>query len=143
MSEVIAGMKEHKYFSDFVTHKSFIQFGKYLITGFLSFGLQYLIFVVLYRIAGLWYVFASLTAYIIVFLFNFLMNAYWSFKSKGNLKNKLRLYSILFAFNLVLTYILLRVLTEVLGITPMLSTLAVMGTVVLWNFVIYKKVIYR
>lgn len=136
-------MKEHKYLFDLFTSKSLIQFSKYLITGFLSFALQYLIFVLLYKIVGLWYVFASLAAYIVVFSFNFLMNAYWSFRIKGNLIRHLKLYSILFAVNLVLTYVLLRVLSEFLGIIPMFSTLVVMGAVVLWNFVIYKKVIYK
>lgn len=136
-------LKENHFISEFLTEKAMAQFKKYLLTGILSFGLEYTIFVTIYKIIGLWYITANTITYVIVFWFNFLMNRFWSFESKGNLRRQLYLYSILFVSNLVAITALMFVLSDIFGITPLISKVLVMGAVVSWNFVLYKKVIYR
>jgi putative flippase GtrA len=122
---------------------TFHQFKRYVITGLASFTLEYLLFFILYRRVGLWYISANAVVYVTIFWFNFLMNRYWSFKSGGSLRRQLMLYCILFVFNLGAITVLMYLLSDVAGITPMISKIAVMGAVVLWNFVLYKKVIYK
>lgn len=140
---LIMKLKDYKFFSDLLTEKALSQFKRYLVTGFLSFGIEYLTFALLYVRFKLWYLLANTIVYVIVFWFNFLMNRFWSFSARGNLKRQLILYGILFAFNLCAITALMYLLSDMMGITPLISKFFVMGAVVSWNFVLYKKIIYK
>ena len=122
---------------------TFHQFKRYLITGFLSFGVEYALFILLLKVFGVWYMAANALVYIVVFWLNFLMHRFWSFQSKGNAWRQVFLYTILFFINLAAISLLMYVFTGMLGINPMISKVLVMGAVVSWNFILYKKVIYR
>jgi putative flippase GtrA len=143
IAAVIEKLKRHKFFSEFLTDKSFTQFKKYLIIGFMSFLLEYMLFLLLLQLAKLNYIISNITVYTVIFWFNFLMNRYWSFKSKDNIGRQLKLYGLLFAFNLLVTTGMIYILSDIAGIIPQISKIIVMGAVVSWNFIIYKKVIYR
>lgn len=137
-------LQEYKFFSDLLTGSSFEQLTRYLITGFLSFGIEYLMFFILYHLLSVGYITANVIVYAVVFWINFLLNRFWSFKSQDNLLRQLKLYSLLFIFNLlVVNVFLMYVLSEIAGIPPLISKVLLMGVVVLWNFILYKKVIYR
>jgi putative flippase GtrA len=71
------------------------------------------------------------------------MHRFWSFQSKGNARRQVFLYTILFFINLTAISLLMYVFTDMFGIHPMISKVLVMGAVVSWNFILYKKVIYR
>ena len=178
---VIEKIRKHGFLAEFFTYRSMVQFKRYLITGFLSFGFEYGIFTLLFlyqvslshldtarfllavarRVVGfLWanpeinpapnmtqvdmaVAIANTAAYVTVFWFNFLMNRFWSFQARGRFGRQLLLYFAIFVFNLFAINILMYFLTSVLGLHPLVSKIPVMGAVVCWNFVIYKKVIYK
>lgn len=117
---------------------------RYLITGFTAFGIEYSLYVVLYKLIGMNYVIASMIVYALVFLFSFFVNRKWSFKSTGKLNRQLILYLLLFFFNLIVANaFLLKFLTDVLGINALISPFIKMACVVCWNFLIYKYIIYK
>ncbi len=117
---------------------------RYLITGFTAFGIEYSLYVVLYKLIGMNYVIASMIVYALVFLFSFFVNRKWSFKSTGKLNRQLILYLMLFFFNLIVANaFLLKFLTDVLGINALISPFIKMACVVCWNFLIYKYIIYK
>ncbi len=142
-TKIVDRLSGTRFFHDLLTDKSFQQFRRYFITGLLSFSLEYLLFIILYRVLSIWYILANTIVYVLVFWFNFLINRVWSFKSKENLKIQLAKYSALFVFNLLCINALLYLLSDITGLSPLLSKVFVMGAVVLWNFVIYKKIIYK
>lgn len=120
------------------------QFLRYLITGFTAFGIEYGLYVLLFRILGFHYITASVIVYSLVFWFSFLVNRYWSFQSKGDIRKQLFQYGLLFLFNLIVSNVfLMYVFIDILGISPYLSPMLKMGCVVCWNFLIYKYIIYR
>lgn len=124
--------------------KSRKQFLRYLVTGFTSFGIEYTLYALLYRFAGFHYILASAIVYVFVFWFIFLVNRFWSFESKGDIKKQLAQYGVLFFFNLFAANIgLMYLFSDVMGISPYISPVLKMGFVVMWNFVIYKKIIYK
>jgi putative flippase GtrA len=126
------------------TKEDFYKFIKYLITGFSSFGIEYICYLFLYTKLHLHYILASIIVYTICFWFSFLINRYWAFNSKGNIKNQLFLYLLLFAFNLVVSNIfIMYLLTNVIGISPLISPFLKAGLVVCWNFYFYKNFIYK
>ncbi len=136
-------IKEHRFFADFFAPDTFNQFIRYLITGFVSFATEITLLYVLTEYARLWYLLSNTIAYIVVFWLNFLLNKFWSFRSRENFRRQLWLYSMLFIFNLGAVSALMYLLTDVLHLYYLVSKVLVMGMVVTWNFVLYKKVIYK
>jgi len=153
-----------------ISKEALSQFIRYIIVGFTTFFVEYSIFyslmdIVFVRYPILNYGFldsiaysifhihydnttynylaANTVAYIIVFWFNFLMNRHWSFKSKTDLSRQLKLYACLFLLNLAFTNVALHALVEYVKIIPEIAKVLVMGGIVMWNFVIYRKIIYR
>lgn len=120
------------------------QLSKYLITGFTAFGLEYLLYLVLYKGFHIHYILSSMVVYALVFMFSFLTNRKWTFQSTGDIKRQTILYLMLFLFNLVVSNLfLLKFFTEVVGMSPLISPFFKMACVVCWNFVIYKWIIYK
>ncbi|NMB32850.1 MAG: GtrA family protein [Clostridium sp.] len=169
-NNLLEKLKKHKFFSEMLTPESLSQMKRYVITGFSGFAIEYLLFNIFYNfifkrffpagftlaksiISGIVhydlkgdtyrYLLANAIAYVVVFWFNFLLNRFWSFKSKVNIFKQLRQYGILFFFNLFATSVFLYLLSEKIGIIPEISKILVMGLVVCWNFILYKKVIYK
>ena len=125
--------------------KPFIQqLIRYLVTGFTAFGIEYAMYVFLLKVIGLHYILASVIVYALVFWFSFIVNRIWSFKSKGNISKQLIQYGLLFSFNLVVSNIfIMKLLTDVIGLDPLISPFIKMAFVVSWNFLIYKYIIYK
>lgn len=127
----------------FIGEKSIGQFVRYLVVGFSTFFLEYFLFFMLFRVIGLDDLIANSISITIVFWFNFLMNRFWSFKSKERLLKQVLQYAVLFVFNITFSNVFMYVMSDFVGISPLISKVLVMGLIVMWNFVLYKKVIYR
>ncbi len=120
------------------------QLMRYLVTGFTAFGIEYALYVLLYKVVGFDYILASVVVYALVFGFSFLVNRKWSFESTGDIKRQTILYLMLFLFNLVVSNVfLLQFFTETLGINALISPFLKMACVVCWNFLAYKYIIYK
>ena len=143
IKEKLVKLKENKYVSEFLSPKTLKQFAKYIITGVLSAGIELSLLYVITEFAGFWYIISNTIAYIGGFCVSFLLNKYWSFNSRENFGRQLIMYGILFLINLALSNTLLYLATSIIGIQYMISKVFVMGIIVLWNFIIYKKIIYR
>lgn len=120
-----------------------VQFIRYLISGLLSAGAEFVLLILLTEYAGLWYIASNSIAFASGFWISFLLNRYWSFSSKKHFGRQLVQYSLLFIINLGLSTGFMYLLTTVAGLDYILSKVFVMGLIVLWNFIIYKKIIYR
>jgi putative flippase GtrA len=135
--------KIKKSFADLVTRNSLAQFGRYAIVGSLSFLFEYSLYFILLQVLHIWFILSNIIVYALIFWFNFIFNRIWSFRSKDDLKKQLLKYTLLFFFNLALTSSVLYLLTDTIGISPLISKVMVMCLIVPWNFLIYKNVIYR
>lgn len=127
-----------------VKSKTARQLMRYLVTGFTAFGIEYCLYVLLYKLVGIDYVLSSMVVYALVFGFSFMVNREWSFESTGDIKRQTILYLLLFAFNLVVSNVfLMQFFTETLGVNALLSPILKMACVVCWNFLAYKYIIYK
>jgi len=140
---VLERLKKNKYLARFATPEFIGKFSRYIVTGICSAVIEFTLLFVLRDIAGLSVIVANSIALAIVFWFNFLMNRFWSFKSKSNLKKQLILYLILFVFILGASDVIMYLLTEKLLLQYLVAKVFAIGAVVSWNFVLYNKVIYR
>jgi putative flippase GtrA len=125
------------------TKKNLRQFLRYLIVGGCSFLLEYGLFFVLLQEYKVHYLIANSIVYSSVSFINFIANRALTFRSQENFKRQLTLYISLILFNFFASNLVLYILSGVLQIKPLLAKIVVMGMVVCWNFVLYKKVIYR
>ena len=119
------------------------QFVRYLITGGVSAALEYGLFALLLKGLGWTPVHAHMLAYVVVAALNFALNRNWTFKSNGHVHKQMVYYLLLLLCNFWASSGVIFVLTAWLGIPALLAKLLVMGMVVGWNFVLYKRVIYR
>ena len=136
-------MKIPEFITSFIKTKAAGQIMRYLITGVCSAAIEFSLLFVFKGLMGLSVVVANSIALSIVFWFNFLMNRIWSFKSKMKLSKQLGMYSLLFLFNLGASDLIMYLLTDRLSMQYLLAKVFATGTVVCWNFVIYKNVIYK
>lgn len=135
-------LKNNRITSDFMNYKTLIQLMKYLTSGTLSFLLDYIFFYILLGVFKTWYI-PSNASMIVGFATSFFLNRVWSFDSKDNILKQLLLYTALFLFNLGAHNVLMYLLSDILYISPLISKAVVMGTIAAWNFVVFKKVVYR
>jgi len=133
---------KEKYY-EFKKTDLYEHFTKYVATGLMSVTIEYSLFRLMLDILEIHYLIANTIAYIIVFWFGFLMYKFWVFKSRGNTRRQLILYLVLFTINIGALNGLMYVLSGIVGIPPEFSKIMAMGSVVLWNFIIYRKVIYK
>ncbi|NSW92611.1 MAG: GtrA family protein [Firmicutes bacterium] len=119
------------------------QFLKYVTTGGISFGAEYTMFYMLFRILKLWYIWSNSIAMTFGFTISFFLNRFWSFKSQGNAYRQFIMYGVLFLVNLFISNMLMLLFSGTFGIKPLISKLVTVGILVCWNFVIYKKVIFK
>ena len=143
MNSVAQKSKISNMIKDLINPSSFKQFRKYLIVGILSFISEYSLFFILVEVFGLWFILSNTIVYSFIFFFNFILNRKWSFQSKTNIKTQLIKYGLLFLFNLIATNALLFFLAKTLTISPLIAKIMVMALIVPWNFIMYKKVIYK
>lgn len=75
-------------------------------------------------------------------LLNFLINRHWSFKATEKTSRSLALYLILLCLNTVFsTYAITLMVVQ--GFDEVIAKLITMVLITLWNFVLYRKVIFR
>ncbi|HPU21894.1 GtrA family protein [Thermoclostridium caenicola] len=143
---------QSKLLKDFMNPETLGQFIRYFIVGIVGFALEYALFIVLRDILHLYELLSNIMVYTVIFWFNFLLNKFFSFRSRNNFKRQLFYYGILFVFNLVVGNVLLfsgirylLVLGFGEGSWPVLylPKILIMFFIVSWNFVLYKKVIYK
>jgi putative flippase GtrA len=136
-------MKIPEFVSNFLKAKSAGEMIRYLITGLCSAAIEFSLLFVFKDLIGLSVVASNSIALSTVFWFNFLMNRIWSFKSKMKLGKQLGMYLLLFLFNLGASDFIMYMLTDRLSMQYLVAKIFAIGAVVCWNFIIYKKVIYK
>jgi putative flippase GtrA len=144
-NEMIFRLKKNKFFVEFFNLKTFIQLVKYGVTGLLSLFTYVFLIYILTDYFGVWKYYSITVSYIAVFWLNFLISKFWTFKEKqtNSMKKQLLYYSILFTINLGATYVIVHILTDIIGVYYLLSTIFCNCLIVGWNFILYKKLIYR
>ncbi|MCX7708260.1 MAG: GtrA family protein [Clostridia bacterium] len=138
-----SGGRALRFFKWFKIHKTIFQINKYLISGLVSSIFEYGVFnLILFS-----YPFSVTAAHSVSmftgFLTSFFLNKYWSFQSNGNPFKELLQTAGLFSVNLAFSNAVMFVLTGLLLIPVLISKILVMGLIAGWNFVIFKKWIYR
>ena len=138
---IIKKLKKNTFFSSMLTENSLKQLIKYIITGLLAFVTEYAVFNLL--LAPLSKFIANTVGMFVGFWISFLLNRYWSFQSKDQFFKQLFRYSFLFVINLISSCLFLNVFSDIFNVKVKIAKLIIMCMVVVWNFFLFKKLIYR
>ena len=115
---------------------------KYLFVGGTSALFELLLFVFMLKSLGINLQISNVIATGTATALNFLMNRSWSFKSSSNFSRSLALYLLLICFNLMFTTYTITIMVN-RGIVDVFAKFITMGVVIVWNFFIYKKVVFK
>jgi putative flippase GtrA len=113
----------------------------YLVVGITSALIELVLFQVLYTLIGLDYAPSNIIALTTSTAYNFVLNGRVTFKGVQNKVRCLIKYLLLFAFNTTFTTCAIGFLLG-FGWPSIIAKLCTMACVVLWNFVLYRKVIF-
>lgn len=104
-----------------------------------------LIYAILLKVLGVWYLYASIIAFILASFAGFCFQKYITFKdvSKGNIKKQIFYYFIFAGFNLILNIIILSFFVEFLKIDSLIAKILTLGIIAVWSYFIYQKYIYK
>lgn len=125
------------------TTQTLTQFIKYFITGLISFGTEVSLLFILTHKLKLWYIHSNSFALIIVFIINFTLNRFWSFKSKQPFLKQFFTSGILCLVNLLVGNGFMYLFTDIFGLFYIISKIIVVGMAVTWNFFLYKYYVYK
>jgi putative flippase GtrA len=97
----------------------------------------------LWRIAGIGKVSASSLAFLVAVTFNYAAQKSWSFQSSTPHRLAAARYLFTIAGGMTMNAAVIHVGAEVLGWHFLLAQLLAMGTVILWNFVLFSVWVFR
>jgi putative flippase GtrA len=119
---------------------------RYLLSGGLAFSIDYLGFLILFYVVGVLAPLSSGISFSLGFMLSFMLQRYWVFQTKETqtkfIKKELYIYGSLAVFNLFVTSYGIKLLND-LGFEPFFGKIILILLVMLWNFVIYKKIIFK
>ncbi len=114
---------------------------RYVLVGGASAALELGIFWVLSNPVHLGVVISNIVAVFIATLSNFAANRAWTFKSTTHVTRSALLYVTLWALNLTFTTVTIKI-AAAQGIYPTFAKIGTMALVTLWNFQLFRKVIF-
>lgn len=130
-------------------HKPLIkQLAKFGTSGVATVGADYATFALTYKVLGVSLFIATASSLLAGFLVSFTLNRQWVFNAKSADAEKraveqLVLYAVLFAFNTGAAFLFIETAQREWGLNPLLGKPITMAFITAWNFLIYKKFIFR
>lgn len=126
------------------THLDIVQIIEYLVSGGLYFWTGYAVFFVCFSVFGwnLWW--AKLTANILGWTANFLMQRYWVFSNPVLNKHRTEVtgrYIVITLVDFVLDYVIVYLL-QMVGISPYIGQFVSAGFFTVWNYFWYKTWVF-
>jgi len=119
------------------------QFAKYVIVGASGFVIDMVSLIALREVAGFRASVAVIINQAFLMLYNFNLNKYWSFGNRDLPHRQFVRYMTLAGVNYLFAVIAMYVFSDSLGWDYRLVRLGSVILAVLWNFVLYKRWVYR
>lgn len=118
------------------------QIAAYLLVGGGTALLELLAFSFLYRLLGLNAAASNIAAVLLATILNFLLNGTITFKGSSNVFRSAILYVLLFLFNTAFSTIIITSFSRI-GVVAEAIKILTMICIVVWNYFLYKKVVFK
>ena len=119
------------------------QFTRYLVVGFSGAALDLGTLIFFKNSFGLSGTLAVFFNQLIILLYNFNLNKYWSFKNRELPHKQLVRYMTLACVNYILAVLLMYIFNEIFGIHAVLVRIGSIGLSAAWNFVLFRNWVYK
>ncbi len=118
---------------------------KYIISGGMAAAVDLGGLFILTEIAGVWYLFSAVIAFVLSLLTSFLLHKFWTFRENSlqRIKKQFIFFTALALLNLALNILLLYVAVDILNIWYMAAQFVIMGVLAFMNFIINKTITFR
>ena len=123
--------------------QSRVQFSKYFIIGVSSLLLDIISLFVFKQYLGIKPTIAVIFNQFFILNYVFLLNKYWSFGTRGMGHRQVVRFYILAGFNYLFSIAWMFVLNEQFNMNYLLTRIINIALAVSWNFVLYKKWVYK
>ncbi len=120
-----------------------LQFFKYLVSGGISFLLDFFAFYFGLYVFGLSIINANMLGMLTGFISGFFLYQYWAFANKNFALPAFLYMTLLFVINIFVVSYLIDGLINILQLRAELAKIILQVSVVVWNFFIYKFLIFR
>jgi putative flippase GtrA len=119
----------------------------YGLSGVTALIIDYGVFLILYYIFKVDVAFATVLGLSVGFIASFMLNKLWTFRDRRSTKkvqtlSQIVLYGLLFILNNAFTIFLIRTLL-VVGISAAVGKIISTILITLWNYALYKKLIFK
>ena len=119
------------------------QFFKFFVVGVSSVVLDLALLIFLKEKVGCSPVSAVALNQIVVIIYNFILNKYWSFGSKQMLTKQFVRYLFLVLINYCLSIVSMYIFNTLIGINYQIVRLLTVGVLFVFNFIFYKYWVYK
>lgn len=119
------------------------QFAKYFVVGFSGVFLDMGTLVIFKEWFGWWPVLAVAVNQLVVMVYNFSLNKFWSFRNREMPHRQIVRYLILAGVNYLFSILVMYIFNHQLGFDYRLVRLLTIVMMVGWNFFLYKYWVYR
>ncbi len=115
---------------------------RYLFVGGTTFIIDEGLLILLHGVMQVWLPLALFGAYCIAFIYNFVLNRWWTFSAADNqsIKKHIVPYAALFIFNLVFTIVFVSLASHVINYA--VAKVIAVAIQTSWTYFIYKHVIF-
>jgi len=128
------------------TDATHIQFFRYIFVGGVATIFDMATFYIFRNIFGFHYLVAQTTGFLLGLSVNYAISIIWVFRSSGNFKKELFFFAIIGVGGLILSYVILWILIDVLGMNyfqDMLAKTIAVFLVLVWNFGMRKYFVFK
>ena len=103
------------------------------------------LFFVFINYLNIWYLFASITSFILSVFVGFYLQKYLTFENVSNEKTKKQmiLFLLVSTVNLGINILLMLFFVEVLKLDKMLAKVCTLAILACWNFFVYEKIVFK
>ena len=115
---------------------------KYLFVGGSSALLELILFRLIVSAGTVTLALANVAAVVTATTYNYVLNKRWSFNSRKWSMRSLLLYLLLFAFNTTFSSIFITATSEI-GLPPTCAKLISMSCIIIWNYYLYRNVVFK
>lgn len=126
------------------TGNTYIQLFRYLLSGGTAFIIDIGVMVLLKEVLGVNYLPASVIGFIVGLIFTYILSIRWIFNERrlANRWNELAIFALIGVVGIGLTWIFMKIFTEVLLIYYVISKVLTTIIVSLWNFTAKKLILF-
>ncbi len=130
------------------TIKNIFEFIRFLLSSNISGLVDLLVYTLIIFISGnskefLLISIATVSARIVATIINFIINKYWSFKSKGSTKREAFLFGLLFVVKMMLSALFVWLFANVIHINSTIIKFVVDCLLFVFAYIIQKTIIFR